>query len=158
MTTTNTTLTADQIKPLLIDEDLYWRVHDNPDAPCFCTDHAWSIQWGLDNYTADGSAAKCFQCDGEGDIDFYGSCPTCDGEGHIKGESGYSACDSAQELINYFSHRNIDDADMAVVIYTGTHDGTGPDGESLASPDGERTYWTTYAAVVEALSAQKTAQ
>lgn len=109
--------------------ETFYRVH-NPDAPCFCAEHAYSALWGAE-FKEDGSANKCRMCDatgidyqriecrscgGAGGPDYDGSCESCDGFGYVETDQcatcdgtgwepaipGYSCSGSANELVEYF--------------------------------------------------------
>jgi hypothetical protein len=105
----------------------FYRLHSNPDAPCFCAEHAYSGLWGR-TWSEDGSQTQCW-CDGQ-DAD----CRDCDGSGWEDAQYGYSACWSATDLVTYMKKHGIVENDDKVIIFDGRQVGTGFDGEPLAVP------------------------
>ncbi|WP_239404530.1 hypothetical protein [Frankia sp. Cj3] len=153
---------------------MYYRLHANPDAPCFCADHAYSGPWGSE-FSADGSHLACGWCQGAGIADIqdcpqcacgwaqpcgvdgceggalYGQqCRPCDGTGWVDAQRGYSACSSPEELVEYMDAHGCVDSDDTVVIFDGRWVGTGFDGEDLVVPAGsfETITWAELTALV----------
>lgn len=128
--------------------ETFYRLHSNPDAPCFCASHAWSGLWG-GTWNADGSANECRECDGTG-IPLLapdGRCDNCD-EGWEPATYGYSCCWSAAELVEYMTKHGMASGDDKVVIFEGRKVGTGFDGEPLAVPTGD-VKWITWAELAQ---------
>lgn len=114
--------------------NVFFRWHQDVDAPCFCAHHAWSAPWGSE-FSADGTTYRC---------------PACD-EGWVDCDRGYSSVRSAEELADYFQeHAKGAPADDHghVVVFEGEHVGDGCDGEPLAVPTRivERLTWSAFAA------------
>ncbi len=124
--------------------EMYYRIHNNPNAPTFSADHAYSGLWGSE-FSADGSQTECHDCsDSDGS---RAECRTCDGTGWEDAPYGYSCCESATDLLAYFSPSRGGTGDSdPVVIFEGERVGTGFDGEPLAIPTGT-VRWTTIAAL-----------
>lgn len=122
----------------------FYRLHCNPAAPTFASEHAYSGVWGGE-WTADGSQNECRSCI-PGDRD---DCRTCGGTGWEDALPGYSCCWTADDLIAYVrEHVGLaDNSTDAVVIFEGRQVGTGFDGEPLAVPTGH-VEWITWADLV----------
>ncbi len=135
---------------------MYFRLHSNPDAPCFCAEHAWSGLWGTE-FTPDGAQVACGQCQGTGTADVQEcarcahqwdcdirqckggvilgeECHTCDGTGWVDAQRGYSCCSSAEELVAYMNVHGAVGADDLVIIFEGKWVGIGFDGEDRVIP------------------------
>jgi len=124
----------------------FYRLHSNPEAPCFCPDHAWSGLWGGE-WAADGSASRCGACDGSGEADLSATdCRVCDGTGWEPAQPGYSCCRSAAELLRYVDAHvgQVPDTRPVVAVFQGQQVGVGFDGEPLAVPTGA-VQWITWA-------------
>lgn len=111
----------------------FFRFH-RTDAPEFSAANAWSGLWGSE-FSEDGSATRCHNCDNGQTFVFGEKCDLCEGTGWEDCAEGYSCCDTAEELIAYFAaHLGSDPGDGAVIVFEGHQVGTGFDGEPLAVP------------------------
>lgn len=122
--------------------ETFYRLHSNPEAPCFCANHAYSGVWGGE-WSKDGSQSRCTSCI-PGDED----CRVCGGTGWEDAIRGYSCCWTAEDLIAYMGEHHAPDAAELVAVFEGRQVGTGFDGEPLAIPTGD-VEWITWAELVE---------
>lgn len=109
----------------------FFRVHW-ADAPAFSAENAWSALWGSTR-SEDGTQTECHSC-WEGNRD---ECKVCEGTGWEDALEGYSCFDTAEELVEYFTHPARDGLlgdDDRVIVFEGIRSGTGFDGEPLAVP------------------------
>jgi len=109
-------------------QEVFYRVHST-EYP-FDAEHAWSSSPGLAR-SEDGSQYEC-ECTITGTG--WEGCEECDGTGWASSSRGYSCCWDAEDLLRYFEdHLAVSDSDR-VILFTGEHVGTGPDGEPLVIP------------------------
>jgi len=133
----------------------FYRIHhDHNGTRPLTPDNAWSAPWGAD-FTEDGSAFTCLECEGTGEGDPRGcrgceaegcwycddtgmlaECTDCDGEGIIDCDRGYSCAWDAAALLEYFEQQHITPIDDMgdVIVFEGDMTGNGCDGEPLAVP------------------------
>ena len=94
----------------------------------------WRLHWdGTETFSAENANSRLW-----GSVD--------------DGKRGYSCCESADKLVEYFSHDDVMDpedpevATLPVVEFEGDEVGTGADGEPLVVPS-RVIRWTTYGEV-----------
>lgn len=141
--------------------ETFYRLHSNPEAPCFCADHAYSGLWGRE-WSTDGSQTRCLSCDGTGQddsectecagagiVDYENDtkCSRCAGNGYVPtcrifhgtgwedAVRGYSCCRTPEELLAYMAEHACGLADdEKVLVFEGDEYGIDFDGEPTVIP------------------------